>query len=243
MRPTQIRDKKMKKIILFSFCLIAFVSCKKSDIDIFVRNISIHAGETDFISASSDYDLSYRTDTKHFIFDCDESGNLKGNHVGKGTVTVSNGKTDDFVNVEVAPRHCLWNLPDVHFGCSILAVTTLMGAPDAMGCDDDYCYYTYLHYGDAEEITFIFDENNQLFCYGMVCSTDHHLNEFLHERYEYYCTTEDDLLIYGDADSMNDATLFAACVQFDSKHHIFYCDHNIFNSFASNAKKIANHLK
>jgi len=235
----------MKRFIIISICLIAFVSCKKSDIDIVDREISIYAGETDFIRATSDYHLSYSTETKHFIFDCDESGAVKGNHVGEGIVKVSNDKTDDFVNVKVIPRHNLWNLPDVNFGCSVDDVTTLMGIPDEIGDDNDYSYYTYYRYGNADYITFVFDANYLLFSYDMVSTTAYPIKEFLNERYEYYGTSEEDILIYGDAESMNDATLFIACVQFDCENHVLYCKDNIFNkeSFDSDTMKIAYHLK
>lgn len=96
----------MRKLLLFiivcSF-LPSFYSCKKNHIT--VNNgitVNLNHNETHWIDATSDYEISYCSDNR-YCAEVSDDGVITANYVGSAEITLSNGKDEASIRVNVLP--------------------------------------------------------------------------------------------------------------------------------------------
>ena len=106
--------KEMKKItlMLVSFFAVtfAFVSCEPNTpehepvFELITKSLTMYVGDIKTIQVTSELEYTIKSDD-NYVATTTENKNVKGEHVGKTTITVTNGKKTETCEVEVLAKY------------------------------------------------------------------------------------------------------------------------------------------
>lgn len=174
----------MKKVLFLLVVVAAFVACSKDD----DSNIKLNKTEIELLSdqiftieAESDGVLTFQSDNE-YVATVSNVGVISAKRVGSAKITVSDGKHDGQVTVQVNPKHELYPQPILDFGMSRRDVIAKLGTPiaetsDAIGYSD--------YSVKAPRVMYLFDDNDKLEATVVMVKTAYssELGAFMAERY------------------------------------------------------------
>lgn len=215
----------MKRIVIMAaVALLLFAtSCKKGDINLKQTSVELHKGETFQIDASSDKLITY-TSQNLYHASVYATGLVKAQYVGATKVVLETEDDRQEFSVDVVPVSKLYSEPSFKIGASKEDVISEFG--DMYFEQDGMMVYLFLQ--DNVSMFTVSLENNKVVGYSYTISTDYsnELSTFLNERYN-FVTYSNDIYMYVNALSMNDATMAIGKMEYDSYWIVAYVDANM----------------
>lgn len=212
----------MRKLLLFiivcSF-MSSFYSCKKNHIT--VNNgitVNLNHNETHWIDATSDYEISYCSDNR-YCAEVSNDGVITANYVGSAEITLSNGKDEASIRVNVLPLSNYYQEPDIYFGESRESVDAKYASEDYNPTTDDVVLYPYK--SDVTDYMYVYYEDDKVVAYEILVIADDIslVEEFISERYRYLGEIYG-LPVYINTLALSDATMSVSYRHYDSERVI-----------------------
>lgn len=174
----------MKKLILLTLIVAAFIGCSKDEPDLIslpLTEKTLNYKQEYQIQATSKSAIAYfSVDEYHATVD--ESGLVKARYVGETDIELTNAESTARLKIIVAPTINLYPEPDVKYGMSKSEVISKFGTP--YGSTSNAIVYN--NYSNkAPELLFLFDDNGKLIAYSLFVKISYvpDLLSFLEERY------------------------------------------------------------
>lgn len=173
----------MKKVLFLLVVVAAFVACSKDDDSIKLNKTEIEllSDQTFTIETESDGILTFQSDNE-YVATVSNTGVISAKRVGSAKITVSDGKHDGKVTVQVNPKHDLYPQPILDFGMSRRDLIAKLGTPiaetsDAIGYSD--------YSVKAPRVMYMFDDGDKLEGTVVMVKTAYssELGSFMAERY------------------------------------------------------------
>lgn len=231
----------MKKLILITLIVTAFMSCSKDDPDTIVLTLSektLNFGDEHQIDAKSKSPILYLSENEYHAT-VSEKGLVKARFVGETDITLTNEADSKNFKVIISPTNTLYQEPKVNFGATKSDIIQKYGIPSSQSSE----MMLYEDYTSKTPGTFFVFKAERLTSYGLLVKTAYssELGKFLGERYKLLSIDYDGFsFLFMNALNEEKATLIVGTMPYNTSYWMVVY---IFTEGLTKSAKIDNSQK
>jgi len=209
----------MKKLILLTLIVVAFIGCSKDEPDLIslpLTEKTLNYGDEYQIEATSKSLITYKSSDDYFAT-INELGLIKAGFVGEANITLSNLEDTKNFKVTIEPKSTLYQEPQIKFGISKSDIIQKYGIPDSQSAD----MMLYEENSAKTPVLFFAFSGETLISYGLIVNAlfSSELGKFLGERYKLISVdSEDYSFVFMNALVKDKATMLVGTTPYSSAY-------------------------